>query len=159
MRSTYFLLLISILLSSKIASAEIGYIYEHDFNDDGIHDSLMSGPEYLFGNGGGPFMLRLSKADGTFSEKVIGLHPKVAALEQNGSNSKIWGYWHMSASEGVLGYVLLDGSFKQENLRLQFHQSHEGLSSKIYDLVFNENQIIKFRKVENYIPPKYEWGK
>lgn len=60
--------------------AETGYVYEADLNPDGVSDYLSSGPKAMFGNAFGPFMLSLSRPDGTYSYKVIGLHPKAAAL-------------------------------------------------------------------------------
>ena len=150
---------IFLLACYQSAIAEIGYIFEADLNGDGFEDSIMSGPYGMFGNGGGPFLLSLSKADGTFAKQAIGLHPKAAALEKNGEKSKIWGYWHSSAKSGELGYTMLDGSFKTEYITLYFEPDTDGINRKIYELIFNKNQLIKFKKIENYIPPEYPWGK
>ena len=89
--------IIALLLIGQIAVADIGFVYKGDLNGDGIEDALMSGPYMMFGNGGGPFMLRLGQKDGSYIDKVIGLHPKAVALERNGVKSRLWSYWHMSA--------------------------------------------------------------
>jgi len=113
----------------------------------------------MFGNGGGPFMLELSREDGSYAQKIIGLHPKAAALEKNGINSRIWGYWHGSASEGDLGYVMLDESFEEKSITLYFGGSDSNLSNQLNQLIFDEDKLIKFKKVKDYTPPEYPWGK
>lgn len=153
------LLLILISIDSTIVSAEVGYVFEADLNGDGVTDSLKSGPQDLFGNGSGPFMLRVSNEKGGFSQIVIGLHPKAVALEKNGPISKVWSYHRSSSSTGKLEYVLLDGNFTKEGIILRFNETRTGLSSEIYKLIFNENKTIGFEVVDNYLPPKYNWGK
>lgn len=147
------------LFVSSNVYAETGYIYETDFNGDGINDSLRSGPKAMFGNAGGPYMLSLSRGDGTFSQKIIRLHPLACALEMNGKYSRIWSYWRSSAGTGSLSYIMLDGTFKEKSISMYFSGDGTSLSRQLYDLIFEKNKIIKFKEIENYSPPKYEWGK
>ena len=139
--------------------AEIGYVYEADLNGDGVSDSLRSGPKAMFGNAFGPFMLSLSKPDGTSTKKVIGLHPRAAALESNGQESRIWGYIRGGLDEGGLCYTKLDGTFEEGCIDMYLNKKDNSLSREFYDLIFDENKAIKFKEIENYVPPKYEWGK
>jgi hypothetical protein len=141
------------------AYAEIGYVYEADLNGDGISDSLRSGPNAMFGNAFGPFMLSLSKPDGTFVKKVIGLHPRATALESNGQESRIWGYIRGGLDEGSLCYTKLDGSFEENCIDMYLGKKDNHLSRELYDLILDENKIVKFIEIENYVPPKYEWGR
>ncbi len=157
MRSVLLFLAASLL--GTILFAEMGYVYKGDLNRDGKIDSLMSGPSAMFGNGGGPFLMSLSTPNGKNVQYVVGLHPMATALERNGAHSRLWSYWHMSADEGVLSCMTLDGRFKSEAVTLYFNGGDDDLSKRMYDLVFNKEFRIVFDEFQNYTPPEYEWGK
>ncbi|WP_444888232.1 hypothetical protein [Microbulbifer sp. JMSA008] len=148
---------ILILFASQVR-ADYGYTYSGDLNGDGIADRIMSGPSAMFGNSGGPFIIYLSKADGTYINKVVAFHPKAIAFEkyESGRNS-LWGYWRHGTRQGTLFKLSLDGEFKVESITINPIGSN--LSSGIYSTVFDKNSLLKIKRVEGYMPPDYPWGK
>ncbi|MBN2789494.1 MAG: hypothetical protein JXR69_04850 [Candidatus Delongbacteria bacterium] len=152
-------LLFIIFSFNVVVLAEHGYVFRGDLNEDGLIDSIKSGPSVMFGNGGGPFIIWLGQKDGNSLMKITGFHPKAVALEKNGSKSKLWNYNRAGASQGSLGYTILDSTFKKEFIHLDFNKEFSGLSSKIYKMFFREEYLIKFEYIDNYTPPEYHWGK
>jgi hypothetical protein len=149
---------------SAAVQAETGYVFEGDLNDDGVLDSIMSGPSELFGNGGGPFIVSLSNGSGGFNRKEIGLHPKAAALDLVKGHPRIWGFWHLSCCEGTLSITTLDEKFETQTIQLYFSgdQGYPTVSQNIYNAIFEGKSLIKFKTVENYqvpTPLRGEWGK
>jgi hypothetical protein len=157
-------LLAFFLLFSSSAYAETGYVFEGDLNGDGIPDSIMSGPSKLFGNAGGPFIVSLSDGKGHFIRKETALNPDLTAFDPAEGHPRIWGYWHVSSSEGVLSATTLDEAFETKTINLYGDnpESDTSMSAAIFNAVFNKKTIMKFRKVKNYkLPPPLasEWGK
>lgn len=146
-------------ISSSIYG-ENGYVYEGDLNGDGIPDKITSGPSGQFGNAGGPFMISISSKDGTFKSKVLGFHPRAIALEKTSSGNYLWGYWRYSSSLGDLFYITLDGQFIKTKIGIRAGSNSE-LGSSIYNTIFDAKNeyIVKLKKVDNYVPVEYPWGK
>lgn len=153
-------LTLCILFISQLSIAGSGYVFTGDLNGDGVEDSIKSGPLGLFGNAGGPFMVSLSKSDGTFVRKVIGFHINAIALETNEAGiNNLWGYWRGGSQQGSLFKVSLDGNFKHEGIAINVGINGSDIGSSLYSSIFNNQHLLKLKKVENYLPPDYPWGK
>jgi len=149
-----------LMFISSFTYGETGYVYEGDLNGDGIQDKITSGPSGQFGNAGGPFMISLSQKDGTLKNKSLGFHPMAIALEKTSSGNYLWGYWRYSSRGGDLFHITLDGHFIKTKINIRAGSNSE-LGTSIYNTIFGENSkyIIKLKKIDNYTPLDYPWGK
>ena len=149
------LILLAILFSFN-ARAETGYVFESDINNDGVMDSIVSGPSELFGNAGGPFIISLSNGKDGFIKKVLGLHPSAVAIDVANGHPRIWTYWRSSCCFGSLVVTTLGKQFKEEHIDLYFGESWDSptVSRDIYHAIFQGKYAIKFKTVENYSVPK-----
>jgi hypothetical protein len=99
------LALIILLTCTAVPAAE-GWQYTGDLNADGTPDTIRSGPQNLFGNAGGPFVVRLSRLNGTHREHAIFAHRLCMAPELVGQKNSptliLWTYHRSNAYEGRL---------------------------------------------------------
>jgi len=102
-RGVHRLVLLSVL---TIAAGAEGWQYAGDLNGDGVSDHIKSGPPELFGNAGGPFVVELSKPDGSYQAHAIFAHRLCMAHEAvesaEGVEVVIWTYRRWGSEEGRL---------------------------------------------------------
>ena len=152
------------MLACVVTAADTGYVYTADLNGDGIEDSIRSGPSWLFGNGGGPFIVSISDGTAGFILREIEMHPMAASLDLVDGKPRIWTYWRTSCCDGTLSVTTLDKAFETSSVRLNFSEdsSSQSISREIYNGVFSNENRIDFTTIENYDPPpplRGEWGK
>ena len=149
---------------------EDGLVYNGDLNNDGIADKIESGPSGMFGAQGqnGPFILTLSVGG---KSKKIGLGGTgIWILERYKNFLRFWGYNHLSASSGYMGYSqinLVSGELeKSERMLIYTGDGGTELGNLLGATIFENDKLEKCHcsKVKDYQPPELnelgeEWGK
>lgn len=154
--------IILLLALSTSVSAEVGFRFQGDLNDDGIDDILESGPRYLFGaDGSGPFLITLSNTKGAPHTAVSWFYPTLIALEKSENGNLLWG--HIQAdSKGTLFKVSLDGNFTYESISTnRGRYSTSELADVLVEFLFDEKSkfLLKLDVIKNYEPRQYDWEK
>jgi hypothetical protein len=153
--------IICFVLATKSYSDE-GDVYKGDLNGDGVIDKIESGPSYMFGNGGGPFLVTLSGPKNDVKKSIIGAHIGALYLERHQRGNQLWGYWHMSAFEGELFTISLDGKFIRNSVKIYTGKIDLGdsdMGKMILDSVKSKASKIDFDYIEDYVLPEASWGK
>jgi len=152
----HFAISIFLIIFSPCAFSATGYIYEGDLNNDGISDSLKSGPLSLFGKGNGPFVLKLSTENNKFNSSLIILNINGFHLERTSKINKIWSYYPITVEEGILRSTELGSKLYTVNKEV-----YKG--DKLLESVLDRKNLINFKVIENYTPPPHpcghQWGK
>lgn len=147
--------------------AETGFVYKGDLNGDGIDDHIQSGPQDLFGNAGGPCVVTVSVSPTEHKKGIVSCGPGGILLEKSINKmwpSRLWDYGRISAGEGTIMTITLDGKFTTEHITL-YSMAHgdDSIGIAILKAVRGKAQFIKFDQVENYAPPEnpcgVQWGK
>jgi len=160
------LIAILLLFISTNSFADYGFTYKGDLNGDGIDDYIYSGPSSLFGNGGGPCLIKVSVTI-KYKQKIIHCGNREGMLVDFGNDwkpARLWIYARINVGEGVISTITLDGEFKSEGMTVYpgHSGSPESIDSLILKAIQDKGKYIKFEQVENnYTPPELscEWGK
>ena len=136
--------------------ADTGYVYEGDMNNDGIADTLQSGPSSLFGKGNGPFVLKLSVNNNEYNSTIIILNVNGFYLERTTKGNRIWSYYPVSMERGILRSTELNSNFSIVDKEFSVNDNR-------LRAVLTEKYLVKFRVVEDYNVPQHpcgkQWGK
>jgi len=81
---------ILLLLFPAISIADYGFTYKGDINGDNLEDYIYSGSSSLFGNGGGPCLIKVSTKKG-YKEKVVHCNRSGIFLDPAKNVSWHWG--------------------------------------------------------------------
>ncbi len=148
-----------IIVGAAELPGEEGYRYATSINGEALLQE--SGPQRLFGNAGGPFLLTLIRKAEAPLRRVIALHPLAAALE-DGDRPKLWGYWRLGGHEGRLFSISLRDA-TEAALLINPGDGGTAMGNALYAGAFAEERRITFSVVRDYRAPALssgeEWGK
>ena len=151
-----------IILTEIMASLNCAEGYRHSFGFEGGKATLESGPQELFGNGGGPFLITILWNNGTKTQKLTQLHPSAIAIER-GTVTRIWGYLHSSSTEGALTTIDLVNGLPERQITINSDGNGSDFGNSIYAVVFSVDRVLKLEKILDYKTPERadgaEWGK
>ena len=144
--------------------AEVGWRYVGDMNADGVPDRLESGPQELFGNAGGVYLLTLSSDKGPQRFLLHGgwkFVPEVMNDEYR--TFRLWTFMRSGLSGGsLICHSIIDGKVTTTGLAVV--HSPEGsitpsISDKLQEAVFSSKPVCNPTEIKNYTPPSIsEYG-
>lgn len=138
--------------------AEVGWRYVGDMNADGVPDRLESGPQVLFGNAGGVYLLTLSSDKGPQRFLLHGSWRFVPEIMNDEYRTfRLWTFMRSGLNGGsLICHSIIDGKVK--TVGIEVAHSPEGsttpsLCDKLQGAVFSSKLICDPTEIKNYTPP------
>lgn len=154
--------LLTMLMLRPLFAAERGWVYAGDLDGDGIADSIRSGPEEIFGRGGGPFLLTITGAEGEPDRHAMlwASGAFVFALDPGTEHwsPRLWSYTRVEPRHGAVGYIDLDQEMAEGGLMVRAGDDGREIDAAICDAIFDQAHQITLQEVQDYRPPELPPG-
>lgn len=123
-----------------------------DLNGDGVDDLILSDPQDMFGNAGGPWMVYLHNDGAWHYIGDVGFCPGVVTLEATKDGVNIWNYCRNSARGGNFGYYhVANGKLNKQPMQMHVVSTDEenSIFSRIDMAIFGYPSSHPFRLEES----------
>ena len=151
-----------LLLATPVFAQHAGLIGRIDLNGDSIKDEIRSGPSSLFGNAGGPLVVRLSASDNSPEVAYLIEGNGRFAIESFGDNApvRLWTYWHVSSIEGVLtSYRFRKSGVETSHITINPGDGGTETGRAIFNAVFRKDNVFILDHISPYEPPAHPMSK
>jgi hypothetical protein len=115
-----------------------------DINKDGFEDLIVSENVEAMSQNGLNLLIYWGDSAGTYSfYDTVYTSPKRLKFEIDGRGIRLWHCWHMSASEGILGYDWLadSGIVQGDNITVYGGDGGGSISRAVVDAYFNTSDV------------------
>lgn len=115
-----------------------------DINKDGFEDVIVSESAEAMSQNGLNLFIYWGDSAGTYTfYDTVYSFPKRLKFESDGRGGRLWSYWHVSASEGVLSYLHLtdSGLVGGQGMRVYGGDGGGSISRAIVDAYFNTSDV------------------